>query len=327
MVFRADPTAPLLVAPPDPLARFTELFAALDAPSGIFTDRTPLRLAAINLITVPGEAAAIADAFYAHERELRARLGWLSGAGGPIRRVLASHFVKVEDEPAAFVAEVERVQALFRAIRLRRGGVYETLAVLVLRRVLGGAAIDEVHVARFAAIYAALKRHHWWLTGPEEFPACAMLCGRPGAPEAIGAGIEAIYCALHQRARLWGGDALQTAASLLHLSGADPQELAERFALLAERFRGAGATIGQAEYDDLALLCFLAVPVERIVATVIAYRDALHRGEWFQGRAFFSLAANLAFVQLAGTDGALGPLADAKLLLDMQALVNAGHSG
>lgn len=70
--------------------------------------------------------------------------------------------------------------------------------------------------------------------------------------------------------------------------------------------------------------CFLARPAEHIVAAVIELRDQLcERLRWLRQGAAFSLAASLAFVRLAGERGALTTLADAKLLLDMQAIVTA----
>lgn len=323
MAFRTDPRAPTHAAPADPLARFRELFAALDEPSGIMTDRVPLRLAAINLITVPGDARRIAADFFACDADLAERFGLWSAIVAAVRRVIASQLIKSGDPPAEFVAEVDRVRAMFRERRLRRDGAYETLAVLVLRRALGGAPIEPAHVERFQAIYEAMKRHHWWLTGPEDFPACAMLVTRPGEPAAIGDGIEAIYTLLRDRVELWPGDALQTAANVLYVSGAPAAVLVERFELLARHFRSAGITIGIAEYDDLATLCMLPIPVEKIVATVAHYRQQLGASRWWPSRGHFSLATNLAFIHLVGSDADLGPLADAKLLLDMQEIVTA----
>lgn len=326
MAFRDRPTtasAPEPFLAPDPFARFQALYAALSASNGVFSDTAPLRLAAINLVTCPGDPEALAAAFHDRDAALRRRLGWLADTPPAVRRVLASQLVKYGDDPDAFLDEVERARGLFRDQGLRRGGVYETLSVLVLRRCLRGAAIEAGHVARFAAIYDAMKSHHWWLTGPDDFPACAMLVTADGEPTAVGAGIEAIYQALHTRASLWAGDPLQTAANVLYLSGADPLELVARFISLMEQFRGAGAKIGQPEYDDLAVLCFLALPAERIVATVVGIRDRLAAGKWFTDRGDFGLASNLAFVSLIGHDDARGPLADAKLLLDMQMIVAA----
>ena len=64
---------------------------------------------------------------------------------------------------------------MFRDARLRRGGIYETMAILVLRIARDKKPVTADVVERFRAIYEEMKRHHWWLTGPNDFPACAML--------------------------------------------------------------------------------------------------------------------------------------------------------
>lgn len=305
----------------DPLARYRALAAAIERPSGFLTDRVPLRLAAINLVPVAGDPDALAGRFYAIDAALARRLGVFSGTSAAVRQVIAAQLLKHGDDPDRFLDEVARVNALFRDVGLRRGGVYETLAALILRRVLHGAATERAHIERLAALYAEMKRHHWWLTGPDDFPACAMLLGHPGTPTEIGDRIEAIYQTLRRDADLWPGEALQTAANVLYLAGLEPAELAARFVELTRAFRAAGAKIGQDEYDELALLCFVAQPVARIVETVIGYRDSLTGSEWFVTRTNFGLATNLALVRIAGQSGALDSLADAKLLLDMQSIV------
>lgn len=328
MPFRSDERAPTSDIAADPLARFAEIHAALASERKWYSDHVPLRLAAVCLITTPGDAVTLADATREQDAALRAQLGWLSSIDPAVRMLIAAQMVKHGDEPSAFLAEVERVRAMFRAVGLRRGGVYEVLAVLVLRRVLGPTPIDLTHIGRFRDIYEAMKRHHWWLTGPEDFPACAMLLGRPEDPATIGAGTDAVYRALHERARLWRGDALQTAANVLYLADAGPEELADRFALLLAGFRASGGQhIGPGQYDELAILCFLAWPIERVLETVLGYRDQLRATQSWIGKAgALNLASSLAFVRIAGADGALGSLADAKLLLDMQAITAARHA-
>lgn len=327
MPFRSDEPTASVYAPSDPLARFSDIHAALDSERRWLGDRVPLRMAAVCLITTPGDAGALAAATRQQDAALHARLGWLTSVDASVRMLIAAQMVKHRDDPNRFIDDTERVRALFRAAGLRRGGVYEILAVLVLRRVLGRTPIDAAHIERFQAIYEAMKRHHWWLTGPEDFPACAMLLGRPEDPATIGAGTDALYQALYERNKLWRGNSLQTAANVLYLAGAGPVELADRFALLLAGFRGGGARIGPEQYDELAILCFLAWPVERVLATVLEYRSELLATQSWVGKAgALNLAASLAFVRIAGVDGALGPLADAKLLLDMQAIAAARQS-
>lgn len=320
MAYRERPE-PHLAA--DPLARFQALYAALAPSPGLFTDTAPLRLAALALITAPGEPDALARAALARDEALQRRLGLFSSTGSALRQVLAAQLVKYDDDPDAFLDEVERVQGLFRERGLRRGGPYEVLAVLILRRGLLGAPIGAADVVRVAAIYEAMKSYHWWLTGPEDLPACAMLIRSKGEPSAIAAGIEAIYQALRTRAALSAGDALQSAAGTLYLAGADPDDVATRFAALAQGFRSAGVTIGRTEYDELAALCFLALPPERVVDAVMAIYERLGPRKWLTGREHFNFASNLAFISLLSARDTRGRLADVKLLIDMQMIVTA----
>lgn len=308
--------------PQDPLERFVELHAALEADRKWLQDQVPLRLAAVCLIPSPRAAAELAAEIRRTDADLDARIAWSQGVSASVRILIAAQLVKHGDTADAYLDEVVRVRAMFRAARIRNGGVYEYLAVLVLRRTLGR-AVEDGDVARFAAIFEAMKRHHWWLTGPEDFPACAMLVTRPEDPASIGAGTDAVYRALHEQADLWRGDPLQTAANVLYLANVPPLEVAGRFMLLREELGRRGVRVGQRQYDEVAILCFLAWPVEKIGATVLEFRDRMREAVSWLGKAdALSLAASLAFVRLAGQDGTLASLADAKLLLDMQAVID-----
>ncbi|MCA9704414.1 MAG: DUF4003 family protein [Myxococcales bacterium] len=310
--------------PDDPLARFVVLHEALDAGRRFMGDRVPLRYAAITVLTTPGEPRALAEAIRAAHEELGRSFGWFTTVESSVRMVLAAQLVKYGDSPAAFVAELTRARALLRQARLRRGGVYEVLAVLVLRRVLGGAPIQAEHVLRFGGIYQQLKRHHWLLTGPDDYPACAMLVGQPGPPKQVGDEVEAIFQALRRDAKLWSGEPLQTAASVLALSRLAPAEAAQRFVQISAGLQARGYRVRQRDYDEVAVLCFLATPVDKIVGSVLGYLDRIRESLRWVGKPMgLSLATSLAFVRLVGDDARRGPLADAKLLLDMQAIVAA----
>lgn len=304
----------------DPLARFMALHDALEADRKWHQDKVPRRLAAVCLIPTTGEARELVTAMRACDAVLEAKISWTQVTSS-VRLLIAAQIVKYGDSAEAYLDEVRRVRGMFRAAAIRNGGTYEYLAVLVLRRVLGR-AIEAADVERFKAIYEAMKRYHWWLTGSEDFPACAMLVARAEDPASIGAGTDAVYRALHERANLWRGDALQTAANVLYLANVPALEVAERFILLKEELGRRGVRVGQDQYDQVAILCFLAWPVEKVVMTVLEFRDRMREAvPWLWKADALNLAASLALVRLAGQDGTLAPLADAKLLLDMQAVV------
>ncbi len=323
MPFR-DPEQPTSEAF-DPLARFFALEAAFEAERGFLGDSVPLRLVAANLVLSPGEPGPIAAQVREAAAELDELISFWAAVAPPIRLLLAAVLVQRGDRPDAFWFEVARVRERMRALGMRRLEVFETIAILALRIRNGLAPISDAQVERMRDIYEQMKRHHWLLTGPEDYPACAFLVGQTArSPEQIGVRANQIYEGLRERGRLWRGDPLQTASNMLCLSPLEPAELVERFLLLAEALRDAGQKIGQGEYDEVAVLCFLARPTARIVETVTEYAGQIReRLRWTNRATAFGLAANLAFVRLVGQDPELGPLADAKILLDMQTVVAA----
>jgi len=307
----------------DPLARFRALHAAFDAERGIFGDRTPLRLAAVTLVTVPGDAVGLVARVRAADAELAPHYGWTSSIDRSLRLVLAATLVRTAESVASFVAGLERIAAVMKAAGVRRAGVHGVLAGLVLRRVAGGEP-SRAHVDRMRGIHAIMKKHHWFLTGPEDLVTCAMLIGKPGSEREIADHVEAIYRRLADAPKTWGGDPLQTAAGVLALVALAPDEAADRFLAVAGALRAAGVKVGQAEYDEAAVLTLVPRSAEVIAADVAELRSRIAEDlSWSEASMATSLAANLAFVRLLSDerDERVGALADAKLLLDMQSIV------
>ena len=108
--------------------------------------------------------------------------------------------------------------------------MYETIAILILRMLAEQRPIGPVVIDRFQAIFEEMKRRHWWLTGPDDFPACALLTGREEPAKQIGEVIESIYTAL-RGVGCASGNALQTAANILYLARLDPDAMTPREAL------------------------------------------------------------------------------------------------
>lgn len=323
MSFRGH-DAPVAQRVGDPLARFLELHGHFDRDRKLLGDRVPLRFAAVTLVTAPGEPADLVARVRSCDAELAPHFGWFSDVDASVRLVIAAALVRGEETPAEFVAALEQGRAHMRAAKMRRGGVHEVLALFVLRRVLGGLAIEPDHIARFQAIYEQSKRHHWFLTGPEDFTTCAMLVGKAGTPEAIGEHVEAIYRRLADAPKTWGGEALQTAANVLGLVELAPDEAAARFLAVATALRDRGLRVRSAEYDEVAVLAFVPRAADRIAELVGDSRERLVAAlKRLRGEMATSLAVNLSFVRLLYDEHGLAPLADAKLLLDMQSVVAA----
>ena len=303
----------------DSLQRFMAIDEALESSRRMLGDSMPQRFAAINAILMPGSPAELASSMRAYAERLRGYTS-LTMAFLPAMDVLfASVLLRYGDTPEALMSEVERVRPLMRRRRLRWSPVYEFIAILALRVVGRGAPIEERELDRMRAIYEAMRSHHWFLTGADDFPMCALLATREGEPAELAGHANAIYEALREDAGAFRGEILQTASNALALSPLGPRELSARFAALRKGFDAKGLRMGQDTYDELAVLCYIARPLDAIVECVTGFeREIRANVRWFERLASFNWAANLAFMRFVGGEPELGPLADIKALLDMQ---------
>ncbi|MFC1851806.1 DUF4003 family protein [candidate division CSSED10-310 bacterium] len=308
--------------PADPMVRFREIYDALNTQRGFWGDSTPLRFAALTALSCPGSAVQVATDIIWTAREIKERSGWFGTLNSPLRFIVSAMLLLNKDKPENFLREVDRVSTLFREIKLRRGPIYEVLAILLLRLNTDLQPIPDEAVHRFKSIYEHMKKYHWWLTGPDDFPACAILVNQAAPPEEIGFTIERIYQDLAGR-KFSKGDPLQTAANILYLTGLNAAEVATRYAHLADRFRAAGVRIWQSDYDELAILTFLDHPAERIVDNVLNYRAAMKELKpKLDASMTFNLAASLSFIELVQQNRDTSRITDVKALLDMQNIIN-----
>jgi hypothetical protein len=309
--------------PDNPLARFTDIYNALNAERRWWRDASPLRFAAMGALTCPGTPRSVASAIRRISKNIKEQSGWFGQLDSRLRFIVATMLLANGDKARSFLAEVKRVRGMFRKAKVRRAGAYETMAILILRMHARQAPITEATIRRFKSIYEEMRRYHSWLTGPDDFPACAILTGQDGTPARIGETIEDLY----QSLRTEGfsiGNPLQTAANILYLSRLDGRKAAQRFRDLAEGFRKQRVAIWQSDYDELAILTFLDHPPKRIVDHVLKNRDAMKKLDPRPGRSLtFNLASSIAFIELVRVDRGLKVITDVKALLDMQAIIAA----
>lgn len=311
----------MLDIPADPLARFRQIYDALNADRSFFTDAGHLRFAAISAVAAPGDAATVARSIRRLADEIRAESGAFGHLSAGLRFVVAAVLLVDGDTPRGLLHEVERVRRMFRERDMRRGGPYETLAALILRKQAGGKPVDPSTVARMQKLYEGMKAHHWWLTGPDDFPACALLTNSPGEPTAICNAIETIYQEL-RREGFSTGDPLQSAANILYMAGKPAHESARQFRRLAEEFRAAGVRMWQSDYDELAILSFLDHKANTIVRRVVELREQvaqLHPKPDYN--VTFNIGSSLAFLELVQLDSRMQRITDAKAMIDVQALI------
>jgi len=309
--------------PEDPLSRFQAVYDALNADRGWFGDASVLRFSAVTAITCPGDARTVAADIRNAADAIKEESGWFGTLSTNLRFIVGAMLALQQDNARDFLAEVKRVRELFREAGLRRAPTYETMAILVLRMRAEMAPVSQDAVHQFKDMYEEMKRHHWWLTGPEDFPACAILVGEKAPVQQIGHDIEAIYQALVAKG-FSKGDPLQTAANILYLAKVRADQAASRYSALAEGFREQGVSIWQSDYDELAILSFLDHPATRIVESVLRHREVMESLSPKPDRLLtFNLAASTTFLELARLNKDLKVITDAKALLDMQAIINA----
>lgn len=318
------PTVPVSPYIPDDVwERFQGLYDALNAERSWWEGATSLRFAAVSAITCHGEPEDVAAGIRDRAEALKRRAGWFGQTNSSIRFVLSAQLMQRLADGDVFMDEVERVQRLFRSAKLRRGGVYETLAILQLHLQNGGARIERELVERFQAIYEEMKHYHWWLTGPDDFPACALLAGLPDHPSEIGRRAEAHFRALSARG-FKKGDPLQAAANLLAASDLPPEIAASRYKGLADAFRAEDVAIWQTDYDELAMLTFPKHPIETMVERTLHFRSLVGTLKPQPDRFMtFNLGAALAFCELVSHDDQMARITGAKAMADMQAMLNA----
>jgi len=204
-----------------------------------------------------------------------------------------------------------------------RGGTYEILAILILRMQSDRRLVSVTQARRFRAIHQALRADHPFLTGKEDYPACALLCGSTRPPKAIRTGVEALYKAIAGR-RFAKGDALQTATHILFLTAEDPARTADCFARVWQSFRDGGLRMKQQNYAAAALLATLATPPRELAHAVERHRTAIRELKPRPDKELsFALAVGTAFAELVRGDPRARTAADVKAMLDVQQTIYA----
>ena len=312
-----------ILVPEDPLMRFQDLYTALNADRSWFQSADPLRFAAIAAMCIPGQAGEVAKSIRQIGDRIKAESGMFGAMRSDLRFIVAAILLSRGDTADGLMGEVRRVRALFRARSMRRAEAYETMAILMLRMKADQAPVSDDALDRFKAMYEEMKLHHWWLTGPEDFPACAILSGQDADIDEIGARTEAIYQALIT-VGFAAGDPLQTAANLLYLASGQPHDIAQRYHALAEGFKLAGVSIWRSDYDELAILSFLHHSAQQIIETVLARRAVIEALKPKPSRELtFNLASSVAFLELVKVDEQMHTITDARALMDIQAIIQA----
>lgn len=283
-----------------PLRRFEALYAGLCQGEDHCDDAAWIRFTAQAAILCPDEPPAIVAAIRRNASDLKALTPWSDALRSPLRFVVGAILVHDATNVRSFLDNTARVRRLFHEVKLSRPGVHELLAIMTLMAI--GGAVDRERVERIKAIHDRMKDHHWWITGPDDLPACALLAGSPGTPSAIADRAEGLYLALAD-VGLLRGNHLQTAANLLCISGFDPKTAVDRFKLLADRLTAPDIGIWYELYDGIALLTMLDHDPDLVISHFVGVLAELAKIDPpVLAKADYQVSADLTFLDLVRFD-------------------------
>ena len=310
----------------DTIARFRDVYSALSKNWSMWWDATNMQYAAMTALSSSRSPDVLADSIMSTAEQIKKRSGWFGELNSCIRFIVAALLEQHGDNADSYMDELERVRKEFRSHKIRRGGLYEIIAITILRlsgdKKDGIQPITHAHLERFKEIHSEMAKHQWWITSVDDFPACAILAHQPGHPSEICATTEGIYQALYANG-FWRGNPLQSAANLLFLTKDHPASIASRFHEFAESFRARRVKIWQSEYDEVAVLTFTNGPVESVVDRVLQLQTQLRELKPRISKATaFNLACSMAFVESVQSRESAG-VANAKAMIDMNAIIAA----
>ena len=303
--------------------RFKAIYAAFEKERRWWRSTVPLRYAAMAAIQCEGDATRVARGIRAVNKGLKEGSKWHWSVSPLVQFPVGAILYQHGDTATQFLRELVRVRKLFRDAKLHRAFTFELLAVLILRLQAGGKLIDQRTIHRFKAIYDEMKRHHRWLTGPDDFPACAILTGQSGTPRAIGEGVEAIYEELRHQG-FARGNPLQTTANMMYLAPGKARDVAARAADFRARFKEHKVRITQRDWDELAMLSILGKRPATVVKRIVAIREDLAEiRPRMEKSTTFGLAVGIAFLEFATASQQDGSVSHAKVLMDVQSILAA----
>ena len=275
--------------------RYLEVFEELRKRKRFGTNVSVLRFVALTLATA--ERDDLVERLEAAADELRGRSGWSSPLRSSIRYVIAAMILKRDVSPSRVHQRVEDVRAAFRRRKMRRGGLSEILAALILVLKAEGRPVADGTVDRLQSILAAWKKDHRWLTGSDDYPMAALHATRDVGPEEVSLQVEEIYRALREQG-FRRGNQLQLTSHLLAIGSAPPRAAARRFAALVQAFRERGWKISPSRYDEVAVLALCSPQPARLAQQVLAIRDRLRSHKPRPSRDLaFSLASGIVLAE------------------------------
>ena len=287
---------------PVPLDRYRAIIASLGVERESWIDTFWLRFAAQVAMLCPDAPEALAQRIRTTAEALSKTAAWYQSLASPARFVVAAMLIQHQIPINEYIDEHARVVEQLSAVGLRRhSGLNQIMTAIILHLTRHKGAANEASqvqkIERIKAIYEQMKRFHWWLTGPDDLPACAALAHCEGTSDAV-ARTESAYQALH-KGGLVRGEHLQTAANLLPLIDLSVDTAVWRYFGLKKTLEARVGVLDEIHYDALVVLTMLEHPAERTTDLLFSIYDELNLFQPDQhDAANFLIAADLTFLDL-----------------------------
>ena len=308
-----------------PVERFRNILGCLEFPQHSVEELYWLRFAAQAAILRPEEPEQVAKIIRRTAKILDDNTPWYETLSTAMRFAIAAILVQTHDSPCDFIRGHRHISNLFRQQELRTGGAHETLAVAIMRMNADKRRIHHQDVTRFKAIYDEMKKFHWWLTGPDDFPSAAALCHVEGAARDVVQATEAMYQYLHDEG-FESGDGLQSAANLLPLLNISQADAVTKLIGLRKILKSEGNNQIAYHYDSLIPLVMLEQnPLQIMKMTLAIHKELeLSSSEKF-GASTFGIAADLCFLDLIRYDKDMGNRKDIPSVQGMLSDIHRFH--
>ncbi len=238
-----------------------------------------LGYAAYLCVLRPGSPRQVAQEVQAGGEALARHSSWYQGLMTPLRYAIAASIIHVGSDAEDFAAELDHLRAQLHECGLRQGSFsgWDAVTAVIIHLLHQGRPLTRLHLLRLQAIFTGMRQHHWWLTGPDDIPSCALLALRSEDPLALVGEADRLYQDLRAMSFAGGGNLHATTQLLLALNL--PRVLAlKRLHDLVAAMDARGQRILPEDYAEMVPLCLLGQDAGVIADTVavIAHKCDRH---------------------------------------------------
>ncbi len=258
------------------IERFHNVLMALGAEQKSWPDIYWLRFAAQISVEATDDAETAARRIKKIADVLGDNASWMSAFSSPARFALAALLLQSRVLPKFFVSYHEEAQKILRAERIRRGGFHETMAIFIFMLTHEKEPLSTEDAVNLRTIYNEMKTYHWWLTGPEDLPACAALMQKGVPPKMVAAEAEQVYQYLHNTG-IQNGEHLQMVSNLLSIIGLSVDDAVSRYLAIDRVYRKALHVDDAQGHEAVVVLSVLEQEPVVVIHTMMSIREEIEK--------------------------------------------------